>query len=668
MDIIRERYDISKDRISQIITEDIVKEPYRDYFKSVALFINQLDAYKNIVESGKISTMTMDELSDVNKENFKELYAENYNESYANPAYAVEKLGEDYGQMLCYVYSTIRTLVKNIACNDLEAVTLRMELFIEIYNEFENTEELEVDFIKNIIYSFEKDNTEIFTGNRVNKIIDPSNDFYARIVTESDLNDLRYLYKYGYHIGFNEIEMAKFLNTLPQEEIDKIAKVYVDGYRVGFEHAGKDLSKKSATQVVYNIGFERIVKSAIGYLAELGLSPVITDGFVENVSVNPQFNYDHKDDSALYLDKAYIKRKLEVVQAAFEENKDIASRMAGPAVIEIFGENPFTPENKKQALKLSGKQQKLSVEYSNEYQQISQQYIKGEERSFTIIAFPIPEFGENFEEMFYETIKINTLDPDKYQVVQQNIIDTLDKADHVRIVGKGDNKTYLNVSLWELNNPEKETKFENCLADVNIPLGEVFTSPKLQGTTGILHVSQFFHNGLKFENLEVKFEDGKIADYNCTNFENEEENKNYIKDNILYNHDTLPMGEFAIGTNTTAYVIANKYDVIYKLPILIVEKMGPHFAVGDTCYSWEEEIKVYNPDGKEIIARDNEVSILRKTDISKAYMGCHTDITIPYEEIGEITAVAENGEEMVIIKDGRFVLSGTELLNEPFDN
>ena len=41
------------------------------------------------------------------------------------------------------------------------------------------------------------------------------------------------------------------------------------------------------------------------------------------------------------------------------------------------------------------------------------------------------------------------------------------------------------------------------------------------------------------------------------------------------------------------------------MPILIAEKMGPHFAVGDTCYSWQEDTPVYNPDGKEIIARDN---------------------------------------------------------------
>jgi len=95
--------------------------------------------------------------------------------------------------------------------------------------------------------------------------------------------------------------------------------------------------------------------------------------------------------------------------------------------------------------------------------------------------------------------------------------------------------------------------------------------------------------------------------------------------------------------------------------------MGPHFAVGDTCYSWEEDVKVYNPDGKEIIARENEVSALRKTDISRAYFNCHTDITIPYEELKELAAVTSEGERILIIRDGRFVLPGTEELNCPLD-
>ena len=114
-----------------------------------------------------------------------------------------------------------------------------------------------------------------------------------------------------------------------------------------------------------------------------------------------------------------------------------------------------------------------------------------------------------------------------------------------------------------------------------------------------------------------------------------------------------------------SYVVAKKYQIEDKMPILIAEKMGPHFAVGDTCYSWSEENKLYNPDGKEIVAKDNSVSILRKEDVSKAYFQCHTDITIPYEELEEIAVVTEKGERIMLLKDGHFVLSGTEILNEP---
>ena len=72
-------------------------------------------------------------------------------------------------------------------------------------------------------------------------------------------------------------------------------------------------------------------------------------------------------------------------------------------------------------------------------------------------------------------------------------------------------------------------------------------------------------------------------------------------------------------------------------------------------------------DGKEIVAKDNECSILRKTDVSKAYFNCHTDITIPYDEIGGIYSVHPDGTEVPIIEKGRFVLPGTEKLNEALD-
>ena len=229
------------------------------------------------------------------------------------------------------------------------------------------------------------------------------------------------------------------------------------------------------------------------------------------------------------------------------------------------------------------------------------------------------------------------------------------------------NATDLSVNLWKLQNPEKETIFENCVADVNIPVGEVFTSPVLEGTNGVLQVSRVFLNGLEYRDLSVTFKDGMIVDYGCGNFPDPEEGRRYVKENVLFHRDTLPLGEFAIGTNTTAYVMARKWGIEDKLPILIAEKTGPHFAVGDTCYSQAEDVAVYNPDGKEIVAKENEKSRLRHTDSSKAYFNCHTDITLPFDELGELTAVRKDGVRIPLILQGRFVLPGSEALNRPLE-
>ncbi len=70
----------------------------------------------------------------------------------------------------------------------------------------------------------------------------------------------------------------------------------------------------------------------------------------------------------------------------------------------------------------------------------------------------------------------------------------------------------------------------------------------------MLHVSRVFLEGLEYRDLELRFADGMITDYSCGNFEDEEEGKKYVADNVLKDIRSLPLGEFAIGTNTTAYV------------------------------------------------------------------------------------------------------------------
>lgn len=680
----RERFELAMLRIAQIQKEDKSLMEYQPFFCHVAGFICMCMEYFREIESGKMSDASQEELQAINDALYEDILADNYNKSYANPAYAHKVLDKELAGLCCVLYTEMRSLIPFIYEQNLTAITIRLELFLEVYSLFDckiNEDHAKPSYeeFRDVLYWYISDYSDLESERRVREQVDSDLTFAADIIMNSDFKDLRYLYAYGERVTQNELKTAAYIHSLPEETIDKMAFTFTEGFRMGFVTAGKDLSAKETVNIRYRLGFERVIRKAIIHFEVMGLKSVIyragADIFTRKAAgrigyygavANPQYDYDHREDMAYFFDGHMVTRRLECLTAAFEEFKNKASKHAGPACMEVFGEEIFEPVSKPENARYDNGQQALVVDYTAQAGMITNTYIKREERSFTIIAFPTAEIGSEFPAIFQEVIALNTLDYTLYQNIQQTIINTLDQAEYVHIKGCGNNRTNLDVQLVKLDNSKKQTKFENCVADVNIPVGEVFTSPVLKGTTGVLHVSKVYLNDYEYRNLELKFENGIIADYICDNFDTEEENKKFIEENLLFHHPTLPLGEFAIGTNTTAYVMAQKYNIGAKLPILIAEKMGPHFAVGDTCYSHEEDVKVYNPDGKEIVARENDYSLLRHTEPKKAYFNCHTDITIPYDEIGLLEAVRPDGTGMKIIENGRFVLEGCENLNAPF--
>mgnify|MGYP002762664825 FL=1 len=672
---IRERYELALERIKMIREEHTVSAELQDYFIQAANVVEAATEYLDF----DYRQYSMEELEAGNQRLYGELQAEAYEKSYANPQYAEKQLGNN-GKVLSFLYTELLSLHRYARESRCSELTIHMELLIEIYNLYEDQDAFDIREVQKAIYYFYYDYCDVLVPDRTQEMYDARLDRYVQLVEQADLSDLRYLYGYGEAISINEIRTAQYMNQLSQEEIDRLAFVYTDGYREGFEIAGIDLSKKKYVNLHYAVGQERMIRAAIRQFRELGLEPIIFLPAVSRLNqrqnrrngvvatpVNRQYDYDHRYDEGIYLDSALMERKLEVLEQSYETYREFMQGYAGPAVVETFGEAPFEPVEKPESIALTKKQQDLTVEYTAQAGRLVNRYINRETYSFTIIAYPSPEIGDEFEEIFRETTKINTLDKKLYRTIQEVMINELNQAEFVRVQGIGKNRTDMKVMMHIMEHPERETNFENCLADVNIPVGEVFTSPRLTGTEGCLNVSEVYLNDLKFVDLELHFKDGKITDYTCGNFDQEEANIRFVKENLLQNRETLPIGEFAIGTNTTAYVMANRYQIVYKLPILIVEKMGPHFAVGDTCYSYSEENRLFNPDGKEIVAKDNECSILRKEDESKAYFHCHTDITIPYAEIGSIRSVHADGTEVEIMRNGRFVLPGTEELNRPLD-
>ncbi len=677
---IKERYELAIERIVLMEQEKSVREPLREYFQRTASFVLMVKNIAAMIQEGRLSTLDLKEQKGLNRALYEDIMGDNYDSSYTNPSFAADRLGDKYGKLLSFLATELRAIIYYAYEGRLYPITIYMELLIEIYNYFEEEDEFTYKDVKRVIYDFMYDYCDVLVTHRVRELVDADLSFATDIIMKSDLTDLRYLYSYGEFITDNELRTAEFLNTLSQAQVQAMADTYTEGYRLGFITNRKDLSKKAYVNIRYQIGYERMVRCAIDNFRRMGLEPTIYRAAYNAVnkrqhlkigyhatSPNKQYDYDHRFDIGLFFDKAFKERKLECMKQAYEQFKEKAGLYAGPAVIEVFGEELFAPQDKKEAVKLDKRQQKLYVDSSNAESFINHEYLKMDEISFTIISYPVPEIGEDFEKIFAETVKVNTLDSNHYRRIQQHIIDALDQGEYAHILGAGKNHTDLMVKLYPLKDASKETIFENCVADVNIPVGEVFTSPVLTGTNGVLHVPKIYLRDLEYRELDITFRDGITVEYSCKNFEEEAKNKSFIKENLLYNHDTLPIGEFAIGTNTTAYMMGRKFDIAPRLPILIAEKTGPHFAIGDTCYHMSEEIKVYNPDGKEIVARDNEISILRKTQPDKAYFNCHTDITLPYDEIKEIAVVKKDGTRIPIIQNARFVLKGTEALNEAFD-
>ncbi len=671
-----ERLDLAAVRLGEIALD----ENEDGYFSQAAGYVLDRLRFLDVLEhaSEKLSDWEPEDWMEAHYAMYGEL-ADGYEDSFADPAFATRVLGEEFGRVLSALYAKLFELPRlvltavmgegNWYSYKLERIVILAELFLEVYGLFHSETKPSYEDVRKALYWYESDYQELFAAEAKAELFDVAGNGFVRWLEQIDTSEPDYLYRSGYYITDNEIESALLLDELPQEEIEAMAATFVNGFIEGFRLAKKPLEKKRLVQLLYPIGFERVMQAALRQFREHGLEAVVTTAGLAQFStcVNKQFVYDHRRDHAIYFDQAFVDRALAASKAAYETWKEKTVQMAGPAVLESFGEAAFAYQNKPEIYRLTEKQERLETGKRSADAKLMWEYVPAEERSFTIIAYPTAAIGADYREIFRRTMALNNLDNEAYRQMQQRLIDVLDQGSYVEIKGYGANQTDIRVSLQPLNDPVTQTIFENCTADVNIPVGEVFTSPQLAGTNGRLHVSHVDLHGMPYENLIIDFEEGMTTRCSISNFATEEENQAYLKEKLLAGHASLPLGEFAIGTNTTAYRMAYQFGIMDRLPILIAEKMGPHFAIGDTCYSESEDLAVYNPNGKEVIARDNACSLLRKTDADRAYFRTHTDITLLYHELESITVVTAAGERLPIIRDGRFAVAGCENLNAPLD-
>ena len=301
---------------------------------------------------------------------------------------------------------------------------------------------------------------------------------------------------------------------------------------------------------------------------------------------------------------------------------------------------------------------------------------------------------------------------------QQVLCDALDRGSFVYLAGKDGNETDLLVALHPIRNPQAETNF---LADSGagvLPGGSVYTIPQLGETNGILHLAEANVGGTCFRNLKLVFEEGVICDYSCDNFETEAENRQLIRNKLLRQTDSLPISELAIGTNTDAYKALCEADGWQDLEGLLRRSLMPSIVIGEETPGIRGSVRYNAGNAKTVLSGDaeelkteelNPAATAEKTEEkaeakdeekpeaaveeakpedkaevkpeAKPEANAETEtaeakpqerrakvswrLSIPFESIAQLSVITEEGNRTDIMREGVFVLIGTDRLNLP---
>ena len=127
-----ERHELAIDRIRRVAVEESVGGAFRPFFQGTAAFLLQLEDVRQLIESGEWGHLSLRQMQDINQALYADILEENYGHSYADPAYAVKQLGEEYGQLLSLLYTELRGGIPFVFENRLDYLTIQNELFIEI--------------------------------------------------------------------------------------------------------------------------------------------------------------------------------------------------------------------------------------------------------------------------------------------------------------------------------------------------------------------------------------------------------------------------------------------------------------------------------------------------------------------------------------------------------
>lgn len=149
---------------------------------------------------------------------------------------------------------------------------------------------------------------------------------------------------------------------------------------------------------------------------------------------------------------------------------------------------------------------------------------------------------EAFEDFYFQ---VCNLDYGNMSAAMDGLVDLMNRTDRVRLVSPG---TDISFSI-------KDIPAVKCAGLRNIPDGEVYTAPVKNSVNGVIsYNTPTIYSGTSFENILLRFENGKIIEATSNN-------TSRLNDILNTDEGARYIGEFAIGVNP--YIKKPMKDILF---------------------------------------------------------------------------------------------------------
>lgn len=267
-----------------------------------------------------------------------------------------------------------------------------------------------------------------------------------------------------------------------------------------------------------------------------------------------------------FLHMTDISLKRTILNGTSETHSKLCTKYMKPIFEDMDAYIGISSEDN--AYELSDVSSKQMQIYSVHYSKPIHHDIRVTKTKWVILKYPTGAFAqlanmssEAFEKYFFD---VCNLDYQKMNDAMTPLKDLMEKTDKVHIISPN---TDLTFSI-------KGIKAVKCAGEMNIPDGEVYTAPIKDSVNGkITYNIPTLYDGKRFDNVCLKFLNGKIVDATCSNGENIALNKIFDTD-----EGARFVGEFSFGLNP--YILEPMLDILFD------EKIcgSIHFTPG-SCYN-----------------------------------------------------------------------------------